>query len=115
MQRSDISSIRINKVKNPRNKIIAMANVVFSNGLTLNSLKVINGSKGLFVGMPSKPITNGDKKYDDLCYFTDREDRDVFNQVLLEEYEKQFGTSEQTSEGGGNEYNFGGPDNDGPF
>lgn len=89
MNRQDVESIRMNKTKKPGSKIKAFANVTFSNGLTVKGFRVIDGSKGLFVGMPNDP-NQTEKKWADIAFFVDKDDRTEFNNILIEEYEKEF-------------------------
>lgn len=69
-------------------KTIAMASATLGDEsgekLRINGIKVINGAKGLFVGMPS---TKRNDKWEDLFYFVDKDSRESFNAAVLEAYE----------------------------
>ncbi len=94
MTRTDISDISM--ATGEWNKTRAYATVKLSSGLTISGVKVIQGSKGLFVGMPSiqrKDKESGDMVWKDCCYIEDEEDRKVFQTVIIDTYTEKVGGS----------------------
>lgn len=92
MTKTDISSITM--ATGEWGKTRAFATVKFANGLTLNGVKVILGVKGLFVGMPSvqrKNKESGEMEWKDCCYFEDDEDRNAFQDAIINEYGTKVG------------------------
>jgi len=67
------------KVKN------LVANVQFKYGDMIVKANIIDGSKGLFVSMPSRSYTDkeGNKKYDSYHYFLSQESRDALTKEAL--------------------------------
>ena len=49
-----ITEIKIRKVFNDKNRMKAIVSITIDNVLAIHEIKVIQGDKGLFVGMPSK-------------------------------------------------------------
>lgn len=57
-----ISDVRIRIVKKDDAKLKAVASVTFDECFVVHDIKVINGSEGLFVAMPSRKTPDGDYK-----------------------------------------------------
>ena len=59
---------KITRMVDGNSKIKAIADVSFEGGFRVTGIKVCQGSKGLFLGMPSNSYTNsdGEKKYTDI-------------------------------------------------
>ena len=75
MTKNDIAEISM--ATGEWNKTRAFVTVKFSNGLTVNGAKVIQGAKGLFVGMPSIQRKNKETQqmeWKDCCWLEDDED-----------------------------------------
>jgi len=96
MTRGDIESVRLTTGNWGKTK--AFATVTFTNGLVMGGVKVIDAGKGLFVGMPSRPPKkDGDKKWSDICYLPDEENKKIFNDVILAAYEKETGSNHSST------------------
>jgi len=71
--------LKVTKVdfrKIDKGKMKSFARVTFNDIISIDGFKIIDGSKGLFVGMPS--VLSGDKYYDTV-YITDKK---VKNQIM---------------------------------
>ena len=78
---------RVNLFKNQTGNIKAFASVTLGGEYVINDLKVMDGSKGLWVSMPSKK--GKDDKYNDIFFpITKKARQDLFDCVLAE-YEKK--------------------------
>lgn len=78
--------IKVNKIDNPENRVIAMASITIDEKFVLNSIKVIksdnpNNERGFFVGMPSfkssKTDENGKDQYVEFFHPTKKEISDL--------------------------------------
>lgn len=79
---------RINKT-NSEGNIKAYASVVLDDALVLTGIKVVEGSNGLFISMPSRQYEqNGEKKYADLFFPITKEAREELQKTVLEAYQK---------------------------
>lgn len=68
-------------------KIVAFADVDFVKGVTVKGFRVVNGDKGLFAAVPSRPVTvEGATRYFNQVVFADTSQRDAFFEKLLAEY-----------------------------
>ena len=79
----EVTEVTVNKISLPPN-IVGFAKVVFNGCFVVDGIKIINGSNGLFVGMPSRK--NKDEKYQDVCYPITKEVRKMIQDKILEEY-----------------------------
>ena len=87
----DVSVRVIEPVKN----LMGFASVKFNDCFVVENLKIVQGSKGLFVGMPSQP--DGKGGYRDVAYPVTKEFRTQLNSAVLEAYEAKL---EQMAERG---------------
>ena len=87
----DVSVRVIEPVKN----LMGFASVKFNDCFVVENLKIVQGSKGLFVGMPSQP--DGKGGYRDMAYPVTKEFREQLNTAVLQAYEVKL---EQMAERG---------------
>ena len=52
----DITEVRVKLVNNPNDKLRAFCSVTFDQAFVVRDLKIIEGSQGLFVAMPSRKL-----------------------------------------------------------
>jgi DNA-binding cell septation regulator SpoVG len=99
MTRTDISDVSM--VTGAWNKIRAFVTVTFSNGLSVNGIKIIDAGKGIFIGMPSVARKNketGELEYKNCCYFPNEDDAKEFSRVIIQEYEKRTSSTSYKKE-----------------
>ena len=63
--------------------------------LIINSVKIVEGKKGLFVSMPQYKDITGD--YKDIVYPNSKEKRNSLTALILAEYENVTGTKASTT------------------
>jgi stage V sporulation protein G len=80
-----ITEIRIFPQANKENKLCAFANITFDACFVVRGLKVLEGSKGLFVVMPSRKVKGDD--YRDIAHPITAEFKDYIQQEVLKAYE----------------------------
>ena len=115
----------INKINDGTGKVKAFVNVLFSlteDGdavLTINGCKLIEGSKGLFVAMPSQPYEkDGEKKWSDIVFLDTRENEDArelqksINEVVIAEWNKVNGGNNKKRQSNSTPKTSGGFDDD---
>ncbi|MFH0887988.1 MAG: SpoVG family protein [Planctomycetota bacterium] len=54
----EITEARIKLMKHPGERLKAFCSITFDNAFVIRDLKIIEGSKGIFVAMPSRKITD---------------------------------------------------------
>ncbi len=90
---------KITRMVDGNSKIKAIADVSFEGGFRVTGIKVCQGSKGLFLGMPSNSYTNsdGEKKYTDIFFPTTKEAREALTKEVISKYKAELSqTQEQT-------------------
>jgi stage V sporulation protein G len=80
-----ITEIRVFPQANKENKLCAFANITFDACFVVRGLKVLDGSKGLFVVMPSRKVKGDD--YRDIAHPITAEFKDYIQQEVLKAYE----------------------------
>ena len=78
-----ISEVRITRLESD-GKIRAMASVTFDECFVVTGLKVLEGSNGLFVSMPSRKLPDG--TYKDICFPVTRDTREAIQEAVLARY-----------------------------
>ncbi len=79
-----ITDVRVRLYENKSLK--GFADVTLDECLVLTGIKIVDSSKGMFVGMPSNP--GSDEKYYDIFYPITKEFREALTDAILDEYDK---------------------------
>ncbi len=79
-----ITEININL--RDEDKLKAFVNITFDDVFVVRGLKVIEGSQGLFVCMPSRKLPDG--TYKDIAHPIDNDFRSEVEQMILQVYER---------------------------
>lgn len=82
---SIISDIRIFPINNKKSNCCAMVSVTLANVFCISGIKIMDGSKGLFVAMPS--AKNKKNEWHDICYPITKEFRKVLSDSILNAFE----------------------------
>jgi stage V sporulation protein G len=90
----EITEVRVSLRDEP--KLKAFVNVTFDNAFVIRGLKVINGTKGYFVSMPSRKRNNG--THQDIAHPINNEMRRMIEDKVLAAYENEL---KMKGEGGG--------------
>jgi stage V sporulation protein G len=69
-------------------KLRAFANVTFDSAFVIRGLKIISGTRGLFVSMPSRRRPDG--SYQDVAHPINTETRRHLERAVLEAYEREI-------------------------
>ena len=78
-----ITEVRITRLESD-GKIRAMASVTFDECFVVTGLKVLEGSNGLFVSMPSRKLPDG--TYKDICFPVTKDTREAIQEAVLAKY-----------------------------
>jgi stage V sporulation protein G len=54
-----VTNVRIQRIKAPKNKLLAFADVVIDDSLVICDFQIFTSVKGYFVGMPSRKMPDG--------------------------------------------------------
>lgn len=90
-----ITDVRIRKVEG-EGKLKAYVTVTFDDCFVVHNVKIIEGSSGLFIAMPSRKTANGE--YKDVAHPISTDFRNAIQSKILEEYNAghiETGSSEE--------------------
>ena len=82
-----VTDVRL-KALEDKGKLKAAGSITLDDAFVVSGVSVIEGSKGLFVSLPS--VKGNDDKYHDTAYPLSKELRDEINKAVLDEYQKSM-------------------------
>lgn len=80
-----ITDVRVRKITK-EGKMKAVVSITLDDEFVVHDIKVIEGEKGMFIAMPSKPTANGEHR--DTAHPINSTTRDTMQRIILEAYEK---------------------------
>ncbi len=80
----NISEVRIRFVKKDDSKLKAVASITIDNCFVIHDIKVIDGTDGLFIAMPSRKTSDGEFK--DIAHPLNTETRETLKNAILTAY-----------------------------
>jgi len=86
----EVTEVRVFPVN--EEKLKAFATITFDDCFVVRDLKIISGTNGLFVAMPSKKRKDGTFK--DTAHPLNNETRHMIEAKVLEEYEREIGQAQ---------------------
>ena len=86
-----ITDVRVRKVAK-EGKLKAIVSITMDDEFVVHDIKVIEGEKGMFIAMPSKPTANGEHR--DTAHPINSATRDNMQKIILEAYEKALSEPE---------------------
>ena len=86
----EITEVRVSFRDEP--KLKAFVNITFDNAFVIRGMKVINGTKGYFVSMPSRKRKDG--THQDIAHPINNEMRRMIEDKVLAAYEDQLKSKE---------------------
>ena len=82
----NITEVRVRLIKKDEGKLKAVASVTIDDCFVVHDVKIIEGSEGCFIAMPSKKTPDGE--YKDIVHPLNPETREMLGKRVLAEYEK---------------------------
>ena len=82
-----ITEVKVYPV-NDNEKLKGYATIIFDNCFVVRDLKIISGTTGLFVAMPSKKKKEG--TYRDIAHPLNNETRRMIEDSIIREYEREI-------------------------
>ena len=79
----EITDVRLRKVL-PEGKMKAIVSVTLDNAFVVHDVKVVDGTNGLFVAMPSRKMANGE--FRDIAHPISQEARNAIQEQVLSAY-----------------------------
>ncbi|HBE72573.1 MAG TPA: septation protein spoVG [candidate division Zixibacteria bacterium] len=81
-----ITEVRVSLRQAGSDKLLAFANVTFDNAFAVRGIKIIQGTNGPFIAMPSRKMADGTFK--DVAHPINSETRQMLEKAVLDEYHK---------------------------
>lgn len=81
--------VKVHPVKEPQGSLKGFASLSIAGIVAINGVRIIDGSKGLFVAMPQMKDQNGE--YRDIAFPLTGELRKAIEEAVLAEYEQSIG------------------------
>lgn len=81
---SEVTKIEVYPLKGKQGKIVAFGKITLNNDIVIDGVKIINGAKGLFVGMPSAKSKEG--TYSDIVYISSTKLKKEIQEKMIQAY-----------------------------
>ena len=83
-----ITDVRARIVKKDDSKLKAVASITFDNCFVVHDIKVIEGTDGYFVAMPSRKSSEGEHK--DIAHPINTETRECLIKTIMDAFKKEL-------------------------
>ena len=80
-----ITSVTKRKIEKEDSRMKGIASVLLDDEFAVHDIRIIEGTKGLFIAMPSRKTSTGG--YRDICHPISQEVRSMFEKEILDAYE----------------------------
>lgn len=81
-----ITSVNVRKIDKEGSRMKGIASVLLDDSFAVHDIRIIEGDNGLFIAMPSRKTATGG--YRDIAHPINPEVRAMFEEAILEAYEK---------------------------
>lgn len=82
----NITETRIRLVTKDDSKLKAIATITIDGCMIVHDIKVVEGTDGLFIAMPSRKMPSGE--YKDIVHPLNTETREALKNLIVDEYQK---------------------------
>ena len=91
-----ITSVNVRKIEKEGSRMKGIASVLLDDSFAVHDIRIIEGDNGLFIAMPSRKTTAGG--YRDIAHPINPEVRSMFEDAILEAYDKAEDVSSEEEE-----------------
>ena len=93
-----LTSVNVRKFEKENSRMKGIASVLIDDCFAVRDIRIIEGDNGVFIAMPSRKTATGG--YRDIAHPINAETRKLFEEAILEEYNKveTETSSEETTE-----------------
>lgn len=88
----NITDIRVRIVKKDDSKLKAVASITIDDSFVVHDIKIIEGTEGNFIAMPSRKTSEGE--YKDIAHPINTETRESLKNLILKAYEEEAAKAE---------------------
>lgn len=87
-----ITSVNVRKIEKEGSRMKGIASILIDDSFAVHDIRIIEGDNGLFIAMPSRKTAAG--TYRDIAHPINPEVRAMFEDAILEAYDKAEDTPE---------------------
>ena len=91
-----ITSVNVRKIEKEGSRMKGIASVLLDDSFAVHDIRIIEGDNGLFIAMPSRKTAAGG--YRDIAHPINPEVRSMFEDAILEAYDKAEDVAEDEEE-----------------
>ena len=91
-----ITSVNVRKIEKEGSRMKGIASVLLDDSFAVHDIRIIEGDNGLFIAMPSRKTAAGG--YRDIAHPINPEVRSMFEEAVVEAYNKAEDTEEEKTE-----------------
>ncbi|NLT19083.1 MAG: putative septation protein SpoVG [Firmicutes bacterium ADurb.Bin080] len=84
----NITDVRVKVLGREDSKLCAVASIIFDDAFVVHDIKVIEGTEGRFIVMPSRKTPAGE--FRDIAHPLNTETREQIKQIVLKKYEEEL-------------------------
>ncbi len=88
-----ITSVNVRKIEKEGSRMKGIASVLLDDSFAVHDIRIIEGDNGLFIAMPSRKTAAGG--YRDIAHPINPEVRAMFEEAILEAYDKAEEVAEE--------------------
>lgn len=89
-----ITDIRIQLIKQPKNKLLAFAEITLNDALVIKDFQIFTSERGEFVGMPSRKMPDG--SWRETVFAINTELAETISTAILRAYSDEVNRPENT-------------------
>ncbi len=83
----EITSVNVRRIEKENSRMKGIASVLIDDSFAIHDIRIIEGDNGIFIAMPSRKTATGG--YRDIAHPINPEVREMFQNTILAEFEKQ--------------------------
>ena len=91
-----ITSVNVRKIEKEGSRMKGIASILIDDSFAVHDIRIIEGDNGLFIAMPSRKTATGG--YRDIAHPINPEVRSMFEDAILEAYDKAEDVTEDEEE-----------------
>ncbi|MDD5888240.1 MAG: septation regulator SpoVG [bacterium] len=88
-----ITTVNVRKIEKEGSRMKGIASVLLDDSFAVHDIRIIEGDNGLFIAMPSRKVATGG--YRDIAHPINPEVRAMFEEAILDAYNKAEDVSEE--------------------
>ena len=92
----EITSVNVRKIEKEGSRMKGIASILLDDSFAVHDIRIIEGDNGLFIAMPSRKTATGG--YRDIAHPINPEVRSMFEDAILEAYDKAEDVTEDEEE-----------------